>query len=201
MPNTNDGPDSAASDTVAPSAEANPLPGFADAMVGFPPDGPPGEPKVALAVDASAGSEPPKSPTDKPIEARPPSTWYQARKFAQRNLALVGGVLATVIALVVGLAGSLTFALREVDARKAEGVAKGEANKRAEELERVVEFQSKRLSKIVPSLMASRLKVDLVTARRESFENRAADESEIDAAVGELDVALAELTRAMVYVS
>jgi len=49
---------------------------------------------------------------DEPITARPPSTWYQARKFARRNRALVGGVLATVVALLLGLIASMAFAYR-----------------------------------------------------------------------------------------
>ncbi|MEM7515599.1 MAG: serine/threonine-protein kinase, partial [Planctomycetota bacterium] len=46
-----------------------------------------------------------------PITARPPSTWYQATKFAQRNRALVGGVAATVLALLVGTILATSFAL------------------------------------------------------------------------------------------
>ena len=41
---------------------------------------------------------------DRPIEARPPSRVYLARKFTRRNKALVGGVVAT---LAVAIAGSL----------------------------------------------------------------------------------------------
>ena len=36
-----------------------------------------------------------------PIEARAPTTIYQLRKFARRHVALVGGVAATVVALVI----------------------------------------------------------------------------------------------------
>ena len=39
----------------------------------------------------------------KPIEARPPSTVYQLRKFARRNRVLVGGVVATIVVLVAGI--------------------------------------------------------------------------------------------------
>jgi len=38
-----------------------------------------------------------------PIAARPPSTIYQVRKFARRNRALVGGVAAVFLALLVGM--------------------------------------------------------------------------------------------------
>ncbi len=46
-----------------------------------------------------------------PISARPPSTWYQVRKFTQRNQALVGGTLAAMLALVVGAVFAIAFAL------------------------------------------------------------------------------------------
>ncbi|MBK7404358.1 MAG: tetratricopeptide repeat protein [Phycisphaerales bacterium] len=40
---------------------------------------------------------------DEPIAARPPSTSYQLRKFAQRNKPVVAGALAVVITLVLGV--------------------------------------------------------------------------------------------------
>ncbi|WP_169977805.1 serine/threonine-protein kinase [Tautonia rosea] len=50
---------------------------------------------------------------DEPILARPPSTLYLAAKFARRNRALVGGGIATGIALLLGLIGTVLFALAE----------------------------------------------------------------------------------------
>jgi serine/threonine protein kinase len=47
-----------------------------------------------------------------PILARPPSAVYQLRKFARRHKALVGGVLAVMAALVLGLIGTLLFAVK-----------------------------------------------------------------------------------------
>ncbi|MBN8644851.1 MAG: serine/threonine protein kinase, partial [Planctomycetes bacterium] len=41
--------------------------------------------------------------SDEPIAARPPSAWYQVRKFTRRNRALVVGASVAVAALVVGL--------------------------------------------------------------------------------------------------
>jgi tetratricopeptide (TPR) repeat protein len=41
-----------------------------------------------------------------PILARPPSRWYKLRTFAARNQALVGGAIATLAALLVGLAAT-----------------------------------------------------------------------------------------------
>ncbi len=52
---------------------------------------------------------------NKPIAARAPSTWYQLRKFTQRNRALVGGTVATILAIVTGAVFALMFALRAND--------------------------------------------------------------------------------------
>ncbi|QDV04541.1 Serine/threonine-protein kinase PknB [Planctomycetes bacterium Poly30] len=48
----------------------------------------------------------------KPIAARPPSTWYQLERFARRNRALVGGVLATSLALLIGAIVAVIFAFQ-----------------------------------------------------------------------------------------
>jgi WD40 repeat protein/predicted Ser/Thr protein kinase len=53
-----------------------------------------------------------------PIQARPPSAMYQLRQFARRHKALVGGVLATVLALVLGLVGTILFAVGEARQRR-----------------------------------------------------------------------------------
>jgi eukaryotic-like serine/threonine-protein kinase len=43
---------------------------------------------------------------DEPIAARPPSATYQLRKFARRHKAIVGGVLATFVMLLLGVAAT-----------------------------------------------------------------------------------------------
>jgi WD40 repeat protein/predicted Ser/Thr protein kinase len=53
-----------------------------------------------------------------PIQARPPSALYHLRKFARRHKALVGGVVATVAALVLGLVGTILFAVGEAQQRR-----------------------------------------------------------------------------------
>jgi eukaryotic-like serine/threonine-protein kinase len=50
---------------------------------------------------------------DEPILARPPTTTYQIRKFVRRHRALVGGVAATIAALVVGLVLAVRAAREE----------------------------------------------------------------------------------------
>ncbi|MEM8678243.1 MAG: serine/threonine-protein kinase, partial [Planctomycetota bacterium] len=43
---------------------------------------------------------------DQPIEARPPSTWYQLRKFSSRNKGLVAGLAVALVVLLLGIAGT-----------------------------------------------------------------------------------------------
>jgi len=64
-----------------------------------------------------------------PIGARPSSTSYQLRRFARRNKALVGGVAATVIALVLGLVMTMNFARREARQRRSTQAAYEEAER------------------------------------------------------------------------
>jgi non-specific serine/threonine protein kinase/serine/threonine-protein kinase len=55
--------------------------------------------------------------TDQPISARPPSTWYQFRKFSKRNKALVTGTAAAFAALLLGLAGT-TYGLIQANTQR-----------------------------------------------------------------------------------
>ena len=52
-----------------------------------------------------------------PILARPPSALYHLRKFSRRHRGLVGGMLATGVALVLGLVGTILFAVGEARQR------------------------------------------------------------------------------------
>lgn len=54
---------------------------------------------------------------DEPISAKPPGTIYQLARFTRRNKTLVGGVVATMIALLIGLVGASAFAYRESQQR------------------------------------------------------------------------------------
>src|SRR5262245_3293062 len=87
-----------------------------------------------------------------PIQARPPSAWDRARKFVQRNRPLVIGTLATVAALLLGVAGT-TLALLQARAetRRANETAQREADEaeRANEaLERLAEAERKRRAEL-----------------------------------------------------
>jgi WD40 repeat protein len=62
-----------------------------------------------------------------PVRARPPTALYHLRKFARRHTALVGGVAATVAALVLGLVGTILFAVGEARQRHDAVAARDEA--------------------------------------------------------------------------
>ncbi|MFG0330464.1 MAG: protein kinase [Phycisphaerales bacterium] len=68
---------------------------------------------------------------DEPITARPPSTWYQARKFAKRNQAMVAGVAAAFVLLLVTTIISASFAVQANRARRAESARAEEARRAA----------------------------------------------------------------------
>jgi WD40 repeat protein len=87
-----------------------------------------------------------------PIRARRPSVLYQFRMFARRHTALVGGVLATGAALVLGLVGTTLFAVGEARQR---GQAEQHARLAEEEKhEAVFQAYRARLAAAVASLSA-----------------------------------------------
>ncbi len=75
---------------------------------------------------------------DEPIVARPPSTIYQLRKFARRNRALVIGLAAVMLTLVLGLVGTGTALVRESNARRDAEQSLQRASAAAEFLEQVL---------------------------------------------------------------
>lgn len=150
---------------------------------------------------------------NEPIAARPPSTWYQARKFAARNKALVAGVAATMVALLTGLAGTglaLKRALaaeaeqanqrqradeRAIAAQKAEAAATAarDAEKaRADELKQVSDFQSQMLSQIDTTQAGIELMADVRERYAAALEKAGVPEEERTARV---DALRAELVR------
>ncbi len=99
-----------------------------------------------------------------PILARPPSALYYLRKFARRHTALVGGVVATVLALVLGLVGTILFAVGEARQR-------GEAEHNAQvanDKTREAQFQEYR-ARIAAAVGALAMN-DVADARRQLIE-------------------------------
>lgn len=112
-----------------------------------------------------------------PITARPASTWYQLQKFSKRNTGLVAGTLAAFLFLSAGLVLALISRADAVRARDAESDAKRAALKsetdaqaaaarereRADELQRVSDFQAEMLAHIDPTEAGELLTEDVVT--------------------------------------
>ena len=92
--------------------------------------------------------------TSQPILARPPSSIYQIKKFAGRNKALVGGVVATFLVLVAGIIVSTVLELREAAQRRV-------AEESQKHLEVVTDFQSRMLEQVDAERMGIRLFDDL----------------------------------------
>ena len=76
---------------------------------------------------------------DIPIEARPASTIYQVRKFAQRNKGVVGGVVATFVMLAVALIGT-SYGLLQAQSQR------DYALRAQQETDTVAEFQARQFS-------------------------------------------------------
>lgn len=108
----------------------------------------------------------------RPINARAPSSMYQLRKFARRNRALVGGVVATFVVLVAGVIASTTFGLRASAQRRA-------AEEARRSTEAVVDFQRRMLSEINASQMGQ----DLAASLRERLEGALREQGETEHAI------------------
>ena len=68
---------------------------------------------------------------DEPLVARPASALYQLHKFARRHKTLVGGAVATLAALAIGLVGTTWFALREAAQHRLADAKADEAQRQA----------------------------------------------------------------------
>ncbi len=122
----------------------------------------------------------------RPILARDPSTIYQLRKFARRNRTLVAGMVATLLALVAGVAVSTTFGLREAAQRRT-------AEQARKDLETVVDFQRDMLDGIDAQRMGSRFADDLRARLLRALLERKATKRELAAYPAGLETALREI--------
>ncbi len=103
---------------------------------------------AALAEDVERYLE------SRPILARAPSTIYQLKKFVRRRRTLVGGIVATLVALLAGIVAATTFGLREAAQRRL-------AEQARLDTQAVVDFQSGMLREIDPRRMGRLLAADL----------------------------------------
>ncbi len=100
---------------------------------------------------------------NEPIIARPTTTIYQLRKFTARHRGLTAGVAVATLALIVGTVVATTLAIGQTRAQR-------EANRRADDLERVAAFQAAQLYDLDPNAMGELLRDDLLKQLRTSFE-------------------------------
>ncbi|MEZ5966749.1 MAG: serine/threonine-protein kinase [Planctomycetota bacterium] len=102
---------------------------------------------------------------DFPVEARPPSKFYQLKKFAHRNRGLVGGVVVAALALIAGTTTSVVFAIRAIADRDAAETAGREADRARDDAEAVARFQAEALGGMnvreIGELIATQLGEDL----------------------------------------
>jgi len=92
------------------------------------------------------------------VLARPPSASYRVRTFVRRHRLPVaaGGVVATALVLgAIGTSLALAWSVREGTLAEA---AEADARERAQELERIVTFQSRQLQSLVPEQMGADLR-------------------------------------------
>ena len=80
---------------------------------------------------------------DEPIVARPATATYQLSKFTRRHRGLVAGAVATVLALVLGLAGTWHGLVRAADERD-------DAQRRFRQAESVLDFQGRMFGQADP---------------------------------------------------
>jgi serine/threonine protein kinase/Flp pilus assembly protein TadD len=96
------------------------------------------DPAMRYQTASELGADIRRHLDDEPIVARPPSTVYQLRKFARRNRALVAGLSAVMLTLVLGLVGTGTALVRESDARREAEESLERATAAADFLEQVL---------------------------------------------------------------
>ncbi len=99
---------------------------------------------------------------NEPILAHPPSTFYQVRKFARRNVGLVTGLAATFVALVIGLSGTAYYLTEAVEQRNAAEATNTELNS-------VITFQSNLLEKLSARRVGEKLLVNLRSEFEQGF--------------------------------
>lgn len=115
-----------------------------------------------------------------PIAARPPSAVYQLGRFAQRNKALVGGLAAALVALILGLVGT-GYGLHRA------ATALAQANERSQQLDDVVRFQASQLGEIDVSRMGVWLRSALLDEIRSAKQRSRLEPDAIEAQMSATD--------------
>jgi tetratricopeptide (TPR) repeat protein/RIO-like serine/threonine protein kinase len=111
----------------------------------------------ALAADVS------RYLNGEPVHAHPPSRRYRLNKQLRRHKGLVAGAVAVGVALLLGLAGFAWQARNTALERDAAVAARSETKKRADELQKVSDFQARMLSQIDTAAAGLQLTQDVKT--------------------------------------
>jgi len=146
---------------------------------------------------------------DQPIDARPPSTVYQLRKFARRNRPLVAGLGAAGLALAAGAGGTVWQAIRAThqrdiaqDAKIASDRDKATALSEAETSRRITEFFQNLLVSADPQVaQGKQITVHELVDRAaadigDSLKDRPLVEAGVRAALGKTYVGLGDYPKA-----
>jgi len=110
---------------------------------------------------AELGADVARYLSDEAVLAAPPSPWYAMRKAARRHRGAVIAATAVMVALALGLVGTVSMAL---EAREQAGVARAAAkaeSERFKELVAATQFQSQMLARIDAFSMGGILKQEL----------------------------------------
>jgi serine/threonine protein kinase len=111
-----------------------------------------------------------------PISARPPSTWYNLRKFAKRNGLLVGATGAVLVALSSGTVVATLGVIRAERARLSEAAQRAVAEKRLQNVHAVAQDLVYDLNDAIASLPGStRARQMLLDTGLRSLDQLAAD--------------------------
>jgi serine/threonine protein kinase/tetratricopeptide (TPR) repeat protein len=135
---------------------------------------------------------------DEPIQARPPSTWYQVSKFARRNKILVGGVVAVLLTLIGGVAVSTRLYLLERTASERERVAREAAEREESRASAAASFLLSLFSGLDPEVARgadTRLLQHILEGARGRLATELAGQPDVEAKIrGALGMAYVNLT-------
>ena len=157
------------------------------------------EPERRYQSAAAFGDDLRRFLDNRPVEARPPSTAYQLRKFARRNRGLVGGVAAALVAVIVGTSVAVyqavenkTLATKESEARRDAELAAAAATRSADEAARNAEEAARNADTATRNAEEAEAQKQLAEANARAAEESAAAAEEARAAeaqrAGELAV-------------
>lgn len=119
--------------------------------------------------------------SDEPVEASPPGRVYRMKKFVRRNRGLVAGATAVLAALILGIAGTTAGMLQAISSESEAREAKAQAEKRATQLDEIVEFQAELFSDVDLDLMGAKLLQGVMTEARASWQQMGIEPAEADA--------------------